>query len=420
MSTLDFSIADISDNVIEILASSGDVYTGGSDLDKIIAQWIVDNVKKDSGVDISKDSLAMTRVNEAAEKVKIELSHSVSTEINLPYLTVTDNVPVHFVKTINRAVFESLIEKDIDKVIEFGKDALKKAGLSASDLDGILLVGGSTRIPLVQEKLSKTFGVELLKNADVDCIVSMGAAVQGGILAGEKSDMILLDCTPLNLGIATLGNVMTVLVPANTTIPVDKEETFSTAVDNQPSVEIVVLQGNRPMAGDNKCLGTFYLDGIAPAPRGVPQISVKFSIDANGLLTVTAKDKATGKEQQIRIESKSGLTDAEIERMRAEAEEHADEDKKKKEEADKINSADSLLFQTEKALKDAGDKITDEEKKPVEDALSNLRNALVEKKYDDLDNLTKAVTDAWYPLATKMYGGQQDGTNPFGGVDFQS
>ena len=418
-STLDFSIADIENNVIEILASSGDVYTGGSDIDKILASWIADNIKKESGIDVSGDSLAMTRVNEAAEKVKIELSSTNSTDINLPYITMNGNTPVHFTKTINRATFESLIDDEINKVVEFGVDALKKAGIKASDLDGILLVGGSTRIPLVQEKLEKKFGVSLLKSADVDCIVSLGAAVQGGILAGENNDILLLDVTPLNLGIRTLGDVMTTIVEANTTIPVDKEQVFSTAVDNQPSVEIEVLQGNRPMANDNKSLGRFHLDGIAPAPRGVPQIAVKFSISADGLLEVTAQDKATGKEQHIRIESKSSLGDSDIERMKAEAKEHEEEDKKRKEEADKCNNADAMVFQIEKAMKDAGDKLTEDEKKPVEDALGKLRNALADKKLDDLDNLTKAVTDAWYPLATKLYQGNTSGNtqNPFGGFN---
>jgi molecular chaperone DnaK len=412
-STLDFSIADIENNVIEILASSGDVYTGGSDIDKILASWIVDNIKKESGIDVSGDSLAMTRVNEAAEKVKIELSNTNSTDVNLPYITMNGSTPVHFTKTINRATFESLIDDEINKVIEFGVDALRKANLKASELNGILLVGGSTRIPLVQEKLEKKFGVSLLKSADVDCIVSLGAAVQGGILAGENNDILLLDVTPLNLGIRTLGDVMTTIVEANTTIPVDKEQVFSTAVDNQPSVEIEVLQGNRPMANDNKSLGRFHLDGIAPAPRGVPQIAVKFSISADGLLDVTATDKATGKEQHIRIESKSGLSDSDIERMKAEAKEHEEEDKKRKEEADKYNNADAMLFQIEKAMKEAGDKLTEDEKKPVEDALGKLRNALVDKKIDELDGLMKAVTDAWYPLATKLYQGDSGSAGGF-------
>ncbi len=406
-STLDFSIADISDNVIEILASSGDVYTGGSDLDKIIAKWICERIKEESGVDVEKDPLAMTRINESAEKVKIELSNTTSTEINLPYITSRDNIPVHFTKTITRTTFERLIDTEIDKVVEFGVDALKKANLKSSDLDGILLVGGSTRIPLVQEKLEKKFGVALLKNADVDCIVSLGAAVQGGILAGENTDILLLDVTPLNLGIRTLGDVMTTMIEANTTIPVDKEQVFSTASDNQPSVEIEVLQGNRPMANDNKVLGKFVLDGIAPAPRGIPQIAVKFSMSADGLLDVSATDKATGKEQHIRIESKSSLTDADIERMKNEAKAHEEEDKKRKEDADKLNSADALIFQVEKAMGEAGDKLTDDERKPVNEALESLKEAVKEKKYDELDTLMKTVTDFWYPLASKMYGQQQ-------------
>ena len=420
MSTLDFSIADISDNVIEILASSGDVYTGGSDIDKILATWIADNIKKESGVDVSGDSLAMTRVNEAAEKVKIELSSTNSTDINLPYITMNDSTPVHFVKTINRATFESLIEDEINNVIDFGKDALKKANLNASDLDGILLVGGSTRIPLVQEKLEKTFGVTLLKNADVDCIVSLGASVIGAQLGGDESasNILLLDVIPLSISIETLGGVATKMVESNTTVPVKKSQIFSTAVDNQPSISVRICQGERPMFGDNKLLGEFFLDGIAPAPRGVPQLEVTVDIDANGIMTVTAQDKATGKEQHICIESKSSLSDSDIERMKAEAKEHEEEDKKRKEEADKYNNADAMVFQIEKAMKEAGDKLTEDEKKPVEDAIGNLRNALVDKKLDDIDNLMKAVTDVWYPLATKLYQGDSGNTqNPFGGFN---
>ena len=407
-STLDFSIADISDNVIEILASSGDVYTGGADLDKIIAEWIVKKCKEDSGIDVSKDALAMTRVNEAAEKVKIELSNTTTTDINLPYLSISDGVPVHFSTTMNRATLDSLIDGEIDKVMEFGKDALKKAGLDKNQLDGILLVGGSTRIPLVQEKLEKVFGVQLIKSGDVDCIVSLGAAVQGGILAGENTDILLLDVTPLDLGIMVENGVMAKLVEANTTIPVEKEQIFTNATDNQPFATIDVRQGNRPMAADNKQLGTFNIE-LPPVRRGEAQIAVKFSIDVNGLMTVSATDKATGKEQHIKIESKSSLTDADIERMRAEAKEHEEEDKKRKEEAEKINEAESLMFQIEKAMGEAGDKLTDEEKEKVATEIGHLRNALVDKKYDNLDELVKAVTDAWYPLASKLYQSENGG-----------
>ena len=413
-STLDFSIADISDNVIEILASSGDVYTGGADLDKIIAEWIVKKCKEDNGIDVSKDALAMTRVNEAAEKVKIELSNTTTTDINLPYLSISDGVPVHFSTSMNRATLNSLIDKEVDKVMEFGKDALKKAGLESSKLDGILLVGGSTRIPLVQEKLEKVFGVQLIKSGDVDCIVSLGAAVQGGILAGDNTDILLLDVTPLDLGIMVENGVMAKLIEANTTIPVEKEQIFTNAADNQPFATIDVRQGNRPMAEDNKQLGTFNIE-LPPVRRGEAQILVKFSIDVNGLMTVSAKDKATGKEQQIKIESKSSLTDADIERMRNEAKEHEEEDKKRKEQADKINNAESLLFQVEKAMGEAGDKLTDDDKTPVADACGKLRNALVEKKYDNLDELVKGLTDAWYPLAAKLYQNDSGNTqsNPF-------
>ena len=402
-STLDFSIADISDNVIEILASSGDVYTGGSDLDKILADWIVDEAKKDSSVDVSKDPLAMTRVNETAEKVKIELSNTTSTDINLPYLTVNDGVPVHFTKTINRATFESLIETELDKVVSFGNDALQKANIKANELNGILLVGGSTRIPLLQEKLEKTFNVTLLKNEDADCIVSLGAAAQGGILSGENTDILLLDVTPLRLGIKTMGDVMTTIVEANTTIPVNKEEVFSTAVDNQTTVEIEVLQGNRPMAADNKSLGKFYLDGIAPAPRGVPQIAVKFSISADGLLDVTATDKATGKEEHIKIEAKSSVTPEEIEKMKEEARINEEADKKRREEIDLLNSYDSLVFGIEKSLKENENHISDEQKSQISTLLEEIKGLVKEKKVDKAKTKVEELQKIWEPIITEIY-----------------
>lgn len=407
-STLDFSVADISDKVVEILSSYGDVYCGGSDLDKLVSDWLVSEFKADSGVDLSKDPMAMSRVVEAAEKAKVELSNSTSTEINLPYITAVDNQPVHLTKTLTRAKFEQLIDKEIKKVMSCGKEALSKAKIDAKDLDGILLVGGSTRIPYVQEQLDKTFGVNLIKTANPDECVACGAAVQGDILGGGKSDIVLLDVTPLNLGIETLGGVMTNLIDANTSIPAKKSQIFSTAVDNQPGVEINVLQGNRPMAKDNKQIGIFHLDGIAPAPAHVPQIEVTFDIDANGILTVSAVDKATGKEQHITIESKGGLTEEEIERMKKEAEEFAEADKKAKEEAEKINAADSFAFQIEKSLDEFGDKVTEDEKKEIKDLTEALKKAAADKNIEEIDAKQKELQEKWYPIAQKAYQAQQE------------
>lgn len=404
--TLDFSVAEIADKVIEIKASYGDVYCGGSDLDKIVSDWIVSEFKAENGVDLSKDPMAMSRVLEAAEKAKIELSNSATAEINLPYITAVDNQPIHLVKTLSKAKFEALIDKEITKVINCGKEALKRAKLTSKDIDGILLVGGSTRIPYVQERLEKEFGVTLIKTANPDEAVSLGAAVQGGILAGENTDLLLLDVTPLNLGIETMGGVMTTVIEANTTIPAKKSQIFSTAVDNQPGVEISVLQGNRSMAKDNKQIGIFHLDGIAPAPAHVPQIEVTFDIDANGILSVSAKDKATDKEQHITIEAKGGLSDAEVERMKKEAEEFAEADKKEKENADKLNSADSFVFQISKAIESFGNKVTEEEKKELEPLIENLKKAVSDKKLEDIDAAQKALQDKWIPIATRIY---QDG-----------
>lgn len=402
-STLDFSVADISDKVVEILASYGDVYCGGSDLDKLVADWIVSEFKAENGVDLSKDAMAMSRVLEAAEKAKVELSNSSTAEINLPYITAVDNQPIHLVKTLSKAKFEALIDKEISKVINCGKEALKKAKLAAKELDGILLVGGSTRIPYVQEQLEKEFGVTLIKTANPDESVACGAAVQGGILGGEKSDILLLDVTPLNLSIETMGGVATTLIEANTTIPVKKSQIFSTAVDNQPGVEINVLQGNRSMAKDNKQIGVFHLDGIAPAPRGIPQIEVIFDIDANGILSVSAKDKATGKEQHITIEAKGGLTDAEIERMKKDAEEFAEADKKAKEAADKVNGADAFAFQVSKSLESFGDKVTEDEKKEIEPLVEALKKAAADKNVEEIDKAQKALQEKWFPIASRIY-----------------
>lgn len=402
--TLDFSIADISDNVVEILASNGDVYCGGSDLDKIVAQYLVDEFKKSEGVDLSKDTMAMSRIMEAAEKAKMELSNASQTDINLPYITAVDGVPKHLVMTLSKSKFEQLIDREIAKVINLGREALKKANVKAEELDGILLVGGSTRIPKVQEELTKAFNRPLLKNVNVDEAVALGAAVQGAIISGDKKDVLLLDVTPLSLGIDTMGGVMATIVEANTTIPCTKSQIFSTAEDNQTAITVVVAQGNRPMTKDNKEIGRFNLDGILPARRGLPQIEVSFDIDANGILSVSAKDKGTGKEQHITIESKGSLSDADIERMKKEAEEHADEDRKAKERAEKMNAADSFAFSIEKVINDLGeDKITSEQKTDLEEKVKALREALKENDADKVEEARKSLESAWAPIATELY-----------------
>lgn len=411
-STLDFSVADISDKVVEILSSYGDVYCGGSDIDKILSDWIVKEFKASNGIDLSKDAMAMSRIVEAAEKAKVELSNTTKTEINLPYITAVDGQPVHLSQTLTKAKFEELIDKEITKVINCGKEALKKANIKAGDLNGILLVGGSTRIPYVQERLGKEFGVQLIKTANPDEAVALGAAVQGSILGGESSDILLLDVTPLNLGIETLGGVMTTLIEANTTIPAKKSQIFSTADDNQPAVTINILQGNRPMAKDNKQIGLFNLDGIAPAPRGIPQIEVEFNIDSNGILSVSATDKATGKDQHITIQAKGGLSDEDIERMKKEAEEFAEADKKAKEEADKVNGAESAAFQIEKSLEELGDKVTDKEKEEIKPILEELRTAAKDKDVEKIDTLQKSLQEKWFPIMTRIYQASQPQSNP--------
>lgn len=402
-STLDISIADISDNVVEILASNGDVYCGGSDLDKLVSNYIVDEFKKTENVDLSKDTMAMSRIIEAAEKAKIELSNVSITDINLPYITATESGPKHLVMQLSKAKFEQIIDNEVSKVINIAKEALKKSGLKTEDLDGILLVGGSTRIPKVQEELTKTFGRPLIKNVNVDEVVALGAAVQGSIINGDKTDLLLLDVTPLSLGIETLGGVMTKIVDVNTTIPVSKSQVFSTAEDNQTSVEIRVLQGERPMANDNKQLGIFHLDGLLPAKRGTAQVEVSFNIDANGILNVSAKDKATGKEQSIRIEANSGLTDADIERMKKEAEANAEADKKELEKTQTFNLAESTIFQTEKQIDEYKDKLTDEQKSGLENGLSALKDAYEQKDLDAVKSCLDILNKTWNDIAEVLY-----------------
>lgn len=428
-STLDFSIADIADNVVEIKASNGDVYCGGSDLDRMIVDYLVASFKEKEGIDLSTDPMASQRLVEAAENAKKELSTQTSVEINLPYIIAVDGTPKHLNETLTRAKFEQIIDKEIAKVIKLGKEALKKANMTKDELDGVLLVGGSTRIPLVQSELIKAFGDKLINNFNPDEVVALGAAVQGSIIAGEKTDVLLLDVTPLSLGIDTMGGVMAKIVDANTTIPCKRSQIFTTATDNQPAVTITVVQGNRTMTKDNKQIGVFNLDGIAPAMRGVPQIEVTFDIDANGLLSVSAVDKGTGKEQHITIESKSSLSDADIENMRKDAEAHAEEDKKTKEKMEAINMADSFGFGVEKAMNEMGDKITDEQKTSINGLISTLRDAVKEQDLDKVNGAKKALENAWNPIMEEIYkssasnGGEQSGGtstsgNPFAGFDF--
>ena len=406
--TFDISILELGDGVFEVKSTNGDVHLGGDDFDSVLIDWMADEFNKDEGIDLRKDPMALQRLKEGAEKAKIELSSSSSTEINLPYIMPVDGVPKHLVKTLSRSKFEQLTQKLVERTLEPCSKALKDAKMDVSDIDEIILVGGSTRIPKIQEEVEKFFKKKPSKGVNPDEVVAIGAAIQGGVLTGEVKDVLLLDVTPLSLGIETLNGVFTKLIESNTTIPTKKSEVFSTAADNQPAVEIHVLQGERPMAKDNKTIGRFHLDGIPPAPRGVPQVEVTFDIDANGILNVSAKDKGTGKEQNIRIEASSGLSEEEIQKMKDEAKANEETDKKEREKIDKLNTADGLIFQTEKQLKEFGEKLSDANKKSIEVSLEKLKAIHKEEKIDEIDTAVENLNKAWEAASQEIYKATQE------------
>jgi molecular chaperone DnaK len=401
--TFDISVLELGDGVFEVKSTNGDTHLGGDDFDRVLIDHLAETFLKQENMDLRKDPMALQRLKEAAEKAKIELSSSTSTEINLPYVTAVDGVPKHLVLKITRAEFEKLAYDLVNRTLKPCQEALKDAGMSKSEIDEIILVGGSTRIPAIQEAVEKFFGKKPNKGVNPDEVVAVGAAIQGGVLSGDVQDVLLLDVTPLSLGIETMGNVFDVVIEANSTIPTKKSKTYSTAADNQPSVEIHILQGERPMARDNRPVGRFILDGIPPAPRGVPQVEVTFDMDANGILSVSAKDKGTGKEQSIRIEASTGLSKEEIEKMKAEAAANADEDRKTRERADKLNTADTLIFQTEKQLKEFGEKVPAEKKETIEKALADLKAAHQAQDLDLIDTTTAALNAAWQAASQDMY-----------------